>query len=248
MNVPNTKDLPYNTSIALMELCKKVGAQYSWNQQGGVLIETNYHKSEELIERVITMTNNMVTSYKQVTRAPRELVFGFSKLNLLIVIEEEMQVTLIFNTDIEQIDKVVRLVREFIANDLKQSAEKSPEKPAWQEDIQPIDLPELAEPTNLAEASTELQDTQSKEDSEEPAISWSTLEPEIQLLLSRVMNSAQADKLITRQIQKNTNEQGELTVDADALAYQIIDCVPHKGRRKALNSEFSDILSTFTQH
>ena len=157
--------------------------------------------------------DEMLSSYAEVERALETIFFGYGDQILLIIIEGDLRVTLMFEYGQDDFDPAIIEGRRLLR------------------DCRPAIL--LAQKTEAPPAATTPAPQASK---------WDEFRPKLRAVLARVLNSAQADRVIDR-AQESLNYQDNVPDEKiTALAESVIAQVPHRGKRQALEAELEDLL------
>jgi len=229
-----SQNIPAELSIGygLVALCQKIGARSSWLQYEQRLVDSNMPHAEQRLEKLTKTITKAQNDYQAVGRALETLFFGFGESYVVVVLEGDFAIGFLFPKELEEFNDSIVAGRRFLRTNRAKVFERL-----------------ATEDASLRELHLEPEEhQQSSEPASEPQVNvapetphpWGVVEPILSELMGRLLPDAQVERLIERTLQKNgftDQPTRELTL---ALSTEIINQVPHKGKRKALLAELSD--------
>jgi len=202
---------------AFITLCKKTGARNGWVQNESELIESNLAASETRVGKIASIVHEMVTSYLSVGRTMECLVFGYREQYLVITCEGGMRSVLVFAKSHGEVGDVFPKARRFLREQRSRILKLITVETAVVEEEIPV---------------------------EEPVVEslWPVAEERLSGMLARVIGSGQAKIQIDRALGRLQLEGTPANEVIAPFGAQVIEKVPHKGKRQALMAEWADFL------
>lgn len=215
VNPPEDLRLGYE----LITLCKESGSRSGWIQIGGQLIESNLTFAQTRVAQMVEVVDKLVSSYAEVGRPLEAMFFGFSKQCLLVVCEGDRRLALLFAEGPKPLNEIIGKVRAFLRE--KRALITSLVGAQNVDALSPAEVPRTAET---------------------PSGRWEVIEPKIKGVLCRVMNSAQAQRLIDRTLAERSMPGGPPDAMIADVVRQMISKIPHRGKQAAILAELNDEL------
>lgn len=218
----------------LVALCQSVGARSGWLQKGRTLIDSNLPFAESRIEEMISIIDEMATSYASVGREMETVYFGYRENFLLCIFERSLRVALLFPADSHFKTTDVTAARRFLRKN-RRKIDSSLEETlpvflkARKEKVSPPPVVQKPQPTPIP-------------NTPDP---WPALAPRIRTVLTRVVHSAQAQNMIERTLASLDIKENPTPEQIPQLVRLIVRLIPHRGKQAALGAELEDILEEY---
>lgn len=217
MTIPETQPADIFT-----ELYSQPGVSGSCLQVGRAVVRHDMPYSDQRMEDFAARLDHLIASYQGVDRSVWQIFAAFEKYWLLVLCRGEMRLSLLLTPEADAATITSRGTYLLMQVDVAPPAASVSESvPPGEEAISPAQ-------TN----------------GKHPPILRSDIEARLLLLLSRVVGSAQAQRLIAREV-RNLGYGEHLTDDqARRLGEEVLEYIPNRSKRGALLSEFFHSLET----
>lgn len=188
-------------------------------EENGQEIFCNVALTKDQISTVNELLEKLRLGYESTQRKIHDFVFGFSSCDIIAVVEKSTIIWALLRRGDSDLDKIRTALRQAVSS----TPSTSP----------PPNLPPLnPEPDSVEEEVQEIDEN------------WSTLEPHLLGALTKVIGSAQAERIIERQLKEfgfegDQKPSGQL---AEQICLKIIAEVPNRSKRKVLQAEFIDVI------
>lgn len=201
-------------SKILIELYAQPGVSGVCLQKGRTIIKHDLPFSDDRIANFATRVDHLVGGYEVVGRNIWQICAGFEKYWLLILSHGELRLSLLLKPDSD-----TSMVSSRAAHLLMQ-----------------LDVPDKAEvpPVPIPVAST---------NGNHPPVSKDHFVKLLSGLLGRVTGSAQASRLISRELSKYQDKPGFSVPEAREIGIAVLESIPNRGKRSTLTSEFLNALN-----
>ncbi len=201
-------------SKLLIELYAQPGVSGVCLQKGRAIIKHDLPFSDDRIGNFAARVDHLVGGYEVVGRNIWQICAGFEKYWLLILSHGELRLSLLLKPDSD-----TSLVSSRAAHLLMQ-----------------LDIPEEAAPPAVPApvAST---------NGNHPPVSKEYFVRLLSGLLGRVTGSAQAARLISRELTKYQDKPGFSVPEAREIGLAVLESIPNRGKRTTLTSEFLNALN-----
>lgn len=209
---------------ALVELCQSTGARSSWIQVGSELVESNLAFAEARVSQMAQLINEMSSSYNEVGRDMETIFFGFANQFLLVVCEGQYRLALLFPGNEKPVNSNIVKARAFIREQRPNLHTLAPERVPPPRGVEIIEA-EVSNPSDSLET-------------------WESFYPQIKSLLTQVVNSGQAQRLIDRTLKEHACDAGVPHHKIADLSRTIVSKIPHRGKQASIMAELSDHLDS----
>jgi hypothetical protein len=203
----------------LLELYSQPGISGTCLQLGRKVVRHDLPFSDSRVAEFASRLDHLFASYESVGRHVWQLCTGFKEYWLLVLCRDDLRLTVLANPGADTATIASRTMHVLMQ-------------------IEP-----LARQTSPSPAARSPQfNSSSNGTSARPPVERAQLETQLAGLLGRVIGSAQASRLISREFA--THAVGErLTLDqAREVGQAVLDYVPNRGKRSSLLSEFNSSL------
>lgn len=201
-------------SKILIELYAQPGVSGVCLQKGRTIIKHDLPFSDDRIGNFAARVDHLVGGYEVVGRNIWQICAGFEKYWLLILSHGELRLSLLLKPDSDTSLVSSRAAHLLMELDIPQKTAPPPVPP-------PV-------------AST---------NGNHPPVSKDYFVKLLSGLLSRVTGSAQASRLIARELSKYQDRPGFSVPEAQQIGLAVLETIPNRGKRTALTSEFLNALN-----
>ncbi len=201
-------------SKILIELYAQPGVSGVCLQKGRSIIKHDLPFSDDRIGNFAARVDHLVGGYEVVGRNIWQICAGFEKYWLLILSHGELRLSLLLKPDSD-----TSLVSSRAAHLLMQ-----------------LDIPEEAAPPPV-------QSPMPSTNGNHPPVSKEYFVRLLSGLLGRVTGSAQASRLISRELSKYQDRPGFSVPEAREIGLAVLESIPNRGKRTTLTSEFLNALN-----
>jgi hypothetical protein len=205
-------------SKILIELYAQPGVSGVCLQKGRSIIKHDLPFSDDRISNFAARVDHLVGGYEVVGRNIWQICAGFEKYWLLILSHGELRLSLLLKPDSD-----TSLVSSRAAHLLMQ-----------------LDIPDKAEATPAAPA---VPPPVASTNGNHPPVSKEKFVKLLSGLLGRVTGSAQASRLISREMAKYQDKTGFSVNEAREIGLTVLEFIPNRGKRTTLTSEFLNALN-----
>ncbi len=215
----NSQDSQEAASKLLIELYAQPGVSGVCLQNGRTIIKHDLPFSDERVTSFSNRVDHLIGGYGVVGRNIWQVCAGFENFWLLILCHKELRLSLLLKPNSD-----TSLISSRAAHLLMQMEATKPAAPA--------PMPQAAAPTEVSS------------NGHHPPVGKEDLEKILSGLLSRVTGSAQAGKIIDRELSKFPGVKGFSVAEANEIGQAVIDFVPNRGKRASLLSEFQNAINS----